>query len=261
MNFRLNFPLKMGSNKELYKNIGSKNWDRLVQEQPDLKEKNGVELALAVLRLYQFPDIHKAEEDQDVFFQKWCNEYDLNCPAFQNKRNKSDREARMIQIKIIGLAIIIALAGGSIILKNREKPKKSNKTKNPKTTPAEPQPQPIHESLVFVLAVHSGKLRSIGRTPEKAGELLADGQYWWLGKSNEWPLKQEKMNLKEVKELPDSNDAVVIVVYDIKSASGNPTSRPEASAWLRDLARQNMLHQMSMYIASQPSLLGGELRR
>ena len=261
------FPIK--NNRELYNDVGDKYWKQLVKEQPDLTDNSGVELALAVLRLLDFSEIRKVEDDPESFFKEWCKKYDLEfINAFQNKknRNKSDPEEEMSEMKtIVGVAILISLVGGGILyLAKSRKSKKNNKTlTEPRTQPAhEPRVQPAHEPRVLVLAVHSGKIRSIGRNLERAGDLLADGQYWWLGKANEWPSKQKKMNLKEIHELPENNDAVLVVVYDInQSASGNPTSRPEASLWLRGLARQKLLRSKDMFVALQPSLLGNELRR
>jgi len=221
--------------QETYLFLGQRNrelLDEAVRRRPDAR---GPEIGLIVLELLGAREVIRATDSPSRFFDRWVRERG-GLPPRLRKRDKylSGGEAAMEleRLKWVGLALIVALAGGavwSLVARQKIAADPTARTRPPRPPPPEPTRWRI------AVSVFSGKLRDRSITTREAADVLAHAPYWWIGDLRSWN-EMASSDFEPVSDLPDSDDALVIVVLEAVSGGPPPSSRPEAASLLRAAA-------------------------
>lgn len=121
---------------------------------------------------------------------------------------------------------------------------------SPPATPPEPPP------LRIAVAAYSAKVRDVGTTATKAGDLLTNSVYWWSGSTDGWDALVRATDLSATTAIPESDGVMVVVVYEVRGTTeGAPSSRPEGAFLLRTAARSGDLRVIGTFVSSGPAQL------
>lgn len=149
-------------------------------------------------------------------------------------------------LRWVGLAVLVAaVASGAVLLARRAQSQA-------------PVPQPeVPRQLRIAMAVFARKIREAGSEPTAAAQLLTHAAYWWVGHGDAWDQVARLGGLSAVDRLPESDDALLVVVFE--GASGDttslPSSRPEGASRLRGAASVGDLRWVGTYAVRDPRQL------
>lgn len=223
--------------------------DELRQETPDLR---GPRLAAAVLTT-MLPELAPNElRDAAAFFSNWRAQYEaefipkMTLDYWLPESNTMEIE----DLRWVGLGVLVAIAGGVLLERRSRKGLGTAKTVDIPPRPAEP-PKPIRTVVSAIV----GKVRG-GVTEKNAGDLLTSAAFWWSGSLDDWETLVRDACLSPTPKIPESDDALVFVVYDAPgSSNGTPTSRLEGASRLREVARSGDLRLVGTFTSSDPAQL------
>jgi hypothetical protein len=247
-------PLRAALRNEVYEFLGRQHSELLSSIRRQHPNIGGAGLALAALRQLHPDSARNAEQvGADHFFRRWIENRGGELPRIRIREQLmpalSTSEDHTMELRWLGLAILVAAAGGAFLWLLA-------RSKNPETS-LPPSPQPAKPQPVrFAAAAFSGKVRDAGTAPESAGDLLTQATYWWVGSADAWSAVTNNVPLTRIDTVPDTDDALVVVAYETaRPPSGIPSSRPEGATRLRDAAREHDLRFVGMFSVEDPSLM------
>ncbi len=257
----LDHPLGAVLRNETYEFLGQKHRALLDAARREVPRARGAALATAVLGLLQ-PDIARdAQREGDAFFDRWLDHHGGERPRIRTREKLSafisseDETMETEDVRWVGLAVLVAVASGALVwllaLKRSETASAVPLGARPAPAPA-PRPKPVR----FAVAAFSGKVRDAGTTATNAGDLLTQATFWWVGSSDSWDGLAGSAGLSAIEKLPQTDDALLVVVYEApQTSSGTPSSRPEGATRLREASRDRELRVVGVFAVSDPSQL------
>jgi len=258
-------PLKGALNFKTYEFLGKKHLDLLKevhQRHPCAHEDN---LAAEILTLL-VPEVGNLARAQGrTFFHQWVKQHDGVLPEISlldHFGSDERRQMEQLDIRWIGLAVLIAFVGGSLVqqlLRARDaKDSVTLREPRPESVPA-PKPQ----TWRFAVAAFTSSIRNSGHNTSAAADVLTIATFWWVGPPSQWGSIIRDANLTEISAIPDTDDVLIILAYDVPGTSGGPpTSRTELAMKLRDAARRGELRTVGIFTTSdQHSLNATGFRR
>ena len=151
-------------------------------------------------------------------------------------------------LRWVGLAVLVAVASGALLLLLRKR-EHSASAATTSTSPATPSLS--RRPIRIAIAAFSGKVRDIGAATSSAGDLLTHAAFWWAGPLNGWEGLARSAGLSTLETAPESDDALLVLVYEAPGSDGNvPSSRPEGATMLREAARANELRLIGHFAVS-----------
>ena len=77
---------------------------------------------------------------------------------------------------------------------------------------------------------------------------FTDAPFWWAGTARNWARVWEDARLSETQEVPDAENELLVVVYELRNTTADvPGFRLEASMLLGDAERANSVHKVGMF--------------
>ena len=255
--------------QETYLYLGQQNRGLLrevFRRDPDAR---GAEIALAVLELLDVGEATAARSRPARFFKDWLRQRGGEEPASARRRDRfvgyltgGDDGMEAEHWKWVGLGLIVALVGGGVVwaqlAKRRGGGPPAPLQQPPR--PAPPKPQPVRWRLA--VGVFSGKLRDRSLSAKEVADVLALAPYWWVGQQGSWSRVESSAELQSVDGLPESDDALVVVVLDAVLGPGDqPSSRPEAASQFRAAADRGNAEVMGIFVVRDGAELPADFRR
>jgi hypothetical protein len=243
---------------EVYEHHGKSNrgfLEVVVRDTPHLK---GAAVGAAVLRLLEVPEATEAARNPECFFHGWVrNHGGGDVPGRRDLNYFVRKEAAMESenLRWVGLAILVAVAGGVLWLQRRESEAKPSRERA--TSPSLPKPRPM--PIRLAVAVFAGKLPAGELDVANVADLVARATYWWVGTADSWSRTGGDGTFQPLNGPATSDDALIVLLVDVLDAAGRaPTSRPEASSQLRAAASRGDAKILGRYTVIDATALTAE---
>ena len=224
----------------------------VVRDAPHLE---GAAVGAAVLRLLEVPQATAAARNPEWFFEDWVRDHGGGDVPRRRKRDYiAGREAAMESenLKWVGLAILVAVAGGAIWLLLRKSEEKPSRERAP--SPPKPKPKPV--PIRLAVAIFARKLPAGELDVASVADLVARATYWWVGTPDSWARAGGDGTFQPLDGSPTSDDALIVLLVDVLDAAGHaPTSRPEASSQLRSAASRGDAEIVGKYTVTDAAAL------
>lgn len=251
-------PLRAALTNATYEFLGQEHQELLHVARRRAPHAHGAALATTVLNLLQPELAQIAQGDGEAFFDGWLYRHGGQAPRTRRRRlsrllpSSEDETMEREDLRWVGLAVLIALAGGALVLLARKR------TDGP--APLEPRPQPFQtprpQPVRFAVAAFSGKVRDAGASAATAGDLLTHAAFWWVGSADSWDGIARTAGLSPTDGIPETDDALLVLVYEEPATgAGTPSSRPEGATRLREAARSGGLRMLGTFAISDPARL------
>lgn len=234
---------------QVYELIGSQNGALLREVRAAFPGARGPSLAAATLEVLGAAEADRALREGRAFFERWVTAQGGRMPGFSwSERHEVEKE----DLRWFGLALIIALAGGVLLsLARGRRPYEKHGTTSPASSK---QPRP--KKLRFAVGAFSGKVRDVGVDAAGAGDLFTQAPFWWVGSTDGWDDFAQSATLSLLAELPSADDVLVVLAYELaQGEGGEPSSRTEGAARLRDALQRNALTVVGTFAVDEPAKL------
>lgn len=251
------YALRPALRNEVYEHLGKSNRVFLEQVERDQPDIEGAAVGAAVLRLLEVPEATAAVRNPEWFFEDWVRDHGGGDVPRRRKRDYiAGREAAMESenLKWVGLAILVAVAGGALWLLLRKSEEGPSRERTPSPSPPKPKPKPV--PIRIAVAIFAGKLPAGELGVASVADLVARATYWWVGTPDSWARTGGDGTFQPLDGSPTSDDALIVLLVDVLDAAGRaPTSRPEASSQLRSAASRGDAEIVGKYTVTDASAL------
>lgn len=250
-------PLDEALTHETYELIGRANEALMTLAREKAPDVWGADLAVEVLDLVHPESGRQArQEGKAVFFERWLSRHGGHDPRstfLEQMIRGNEVEAMREDLRWVGLAVMVVVFAGGLVSVVWQKRSEAKRASLPSEPPApSSRRSPVHLAIVVL----SGTLRETGTQPESAGALLTRSTHWWSGGRDEWVTTERSLGLSPIEHLPETDNTLVMVTYEMSLTDGTPpTSRPEGADRLRAASKTNALRLVGSFVLDEPSRL------
>lgn len=245
----------------IYEELGSAHRVLFEEAKAADSSAHGPELATLVLARLT-PELAHQARGNPQFFRRWVEHRGGELPRTGKREAFRDFVVEQIagakevdrvekeDLRWVGLAVLVAVVGAAFVALTRR-----TSTSAP-LEPLRPVPSMVRP-IRFAIAGFSRRIRDAGTGPTAASGLLTEAAYWWVGTRDGWERVADASALLPIDRLPESDDALLVVVFE--EASGDttslPSSRPEGASRLRGAASVGDLRWVGTYAVRDPRQL------
>lgn len=223
------------------------------------KNLGGAKLGLEALKVLDpdtYQDVQGLSRSPRESFREWLDNEELRLGDLlpQETHPHTDTRREKMEIRWIGVAALVALLGGaSLYALKKLNGTTTNRKHNPEPSGDAPEGQDQHVGLtpdaaardtdrertstIYVaVGVHSRTVRDVGgRTLAEAPALMREGMYWWSGNEEEWEDLLSSEGLQQISEVPEADDKLLIIGYEVP----RKTDLPSYSLEIRNLLKKS----------------------
>lgn len=252
------YGLRSALRNEVYEHIGEANRPLLKQVLRDEPHLEGPSVGAAVLRKLEVPQASEATRNPEWFFEDWVRDHGGGDIPRRRRRDDlfAGKEAAMESenLKWVGLAVLVAVAGGALWLLLRRAGDETTRERAPSPPPPKPTPKAV--PIRLAVAIFAGKLPSGELDVTGVADLVARATYWWVGTPDSWIRTGGDGIFDPLRGAPTSDDALIVLLVDmLEAAERSPTSRPEASSQLRAAASRGDAEIVGQFVVTDASAL------